>query len=296
MRLFQTKLIVLSFLLIIIFAANRHDGKAMFFLSNKETKNIQYNKIVGEIDKNESNWYLAWSDEFDYEGLPDSTKWGYDIGGHGWGNNEQQFYTFKDTLNAKVENGFLKIIARKQNKENRQYTSARLLTKGKADFKYGKIDIKAKLPGGKGVWPALWMLGDNISEAKWPLCGEVDIMEHVGHMPDSIFGSVHTKDYNHVMGTQNTKGIFIKNPYGEFHNYSIEWTPEKIEFFVDGKRYNYFINEKKGETKWPFDQKLFLILNVAIGGNWGGQFGVDDNICPATMEVDYVRVYQKKVY
>ena len=239
-----------------------------------------------------SGWKLTWSDEFNYKGFPDSTKWGYNTGGNGWGNNELQYYTAKDTLNAIVENGLLKIIARKQSKENRSYTSARLLTKGKVDFKYGRIETRSKLPAGRGTWPAIWMLGKNIDEAKWPLCGEIDIMEHVGYNKDSIFGAIHTEAYNHIKGTQKIKGIFINSPYDSFHVYSIDWTPEKIDFMMDGVVYNQITNKHLTTKEWPFDQPFFLIINLAIGGGWGGKMGVDENIFPAVMEVDYVRIYK----
>jgi beta-glucanase (GH16 family) len=235
---------------------------------------------------------LIWADEFNYKGLPDSTKWNYEVGGQGWGNNELQFYTANDSSNAFVQKGTLKIKALKQNKENRAYTSARLVTKGKAEFTYGKIEIRAKLPSGKGVWPAIWMLGKNIEQAGWPTCGEIDIMEHVGYMPDSVFGTIHTEAYNHMKGTQKGKGIFIKNPYTQFHIYTIDWTPEKIDFMVDGKLYNQIKNEHLTTKEWAFDQPFYLIMNLAIGGNWGGKMGVDDSICPAVMELDYVRIFK----
>ncbi len=240
-----------------------------------------------------NGWKLSWSDEFNKSGLPDSSKWSYNTGGHGWGNNELQYYTENDTLNAKVEAGVLKIIARKQIRENRQYTSARLITKNKAEFTYGKIEVSAKLPAGRGTWPAIWMLGKNRTEVGWPLCGEIDIMEHVGFNKDSVFGTIHTEAYNHMKRTQKGKGIFISNPYSEFHKYSIEWSPEKIDFMVDGKVYNTILNEHLTEKEWPFDQPFYLILNIAVGGSWGGQKGIDENIFPAVMEIDYVRVFQK---
>lgn len=289
MKLIQIKIFIGSIIVLFFLKTfNKINLNSNPFLSSTSSNIIAVNNI-----QTNNNWKLVWNDEFNYNGLPDSTKWTYDVGGNGWGNNELQYYTYKNLENAFVQNGVLKITARKQNKENNQYTSARLLTNNKNYFKYGKIEIRAKIPKGKGVWPAIWMLGQNIHKATWPLCGEIDIMEHVGHMPDSIFGSVHTKDYNHILKTQNTKGIFVKNIYSQFHNYAIEWSTQKIDFFLDGTLYNSFVNENKGETKWPFNQPFFLILNVAIGGNWGGQFGVDNNICPATMEVDFVRVYQK---
>ena len=238
-------------------------------------------------------WKLVWADEFNYTGLPDSTKWSFEVGGQGWGNNELQYYTDADTNNAVVKNGYLSITARREVKGKNQYTSARLITKGKKVFKYGKIEVRAKLPEGVGTWPAIWMLGDNINEVGWPDCGEIDIMEHVGFKKDSVFGSLHTKSFNHVIGTQITKGVFIKDPYQSFHIFSIEWSPKKIDFFLDHKKYLEFPNQYKTVDKWPFNQPFFMILNLAIGGNWGGQQGIDDSIFPATMQVDYVRVYKK---
>ncbi len=235
---------------------------------------------------------LFWSDEFNGKGLPDSTKWNYDIGGEGWGNNELQYYTKADTLNAKVNNGSLKIKVLKQKTKNNDYTSARLLTKGKADFLYGKIEIRAKLPAGRGLWPAIWMLGNNSSEVGWPKCGEIDIMEHVGFDKDSVFGTIHTEAYNHVKHTQKGKKIFIKNPYGEFHDYSIDWTPESIDFMVDGKIFNHFANEHNSINEWPFEHPFYLVMNIAVGGGLGGQKGIDENVFPGTMEVDYVRFYK----
>ncbi len=235
---------------------------------------------------------LKWSDEFNYTGLPDSSKWHYDVGGHGWGNNELQYYTAKDTATAKVENGVLKIIAQKQNKENREYISAKLLTRGKAEFQYGRIEVRAKLPSGRGTWPAIWMLGKNIKEAGWPACGEIDIMEHVGYNKDSIFGTIHTGSYNHVKGTQKGKGVFISDPYTQFHVYAIDWTAEKIDFLLDGVLYYRIVNEHLTVKEWPLDQPFYLILNLAIGGNWGGKFGVDDARFPAVMEVDWVRIFE----
>lgn len=241
-----------------------------------------------------NGWKLNWSDEFNYKGLPDSSKWAFDVGGHGGGNNELQYYTGRDTLNAKVENGVLKIIARKETKENKSYTSAKLVTDQTALFTYGRIEVRAKLPAGRGTWPAIWMLGKNIKEAGWPACGEIDIMEHVGYSKDSVFGTIHTESYNHMKGTQKGKSIFITEPYERFHVYAIEWTPEKMDFMMDGVVYNQIINEHKTSKEWPFDEPFYLILNLAIGGNLGGKYGVDDGIFPATMEIDWVRVYKSK--
>lgn len=249
---------------------------------------------IVSCNNKKDNWKLVWADEFDYTGLPDSTKWDYNVGGKGWGNRELQYYTYADTNNAVVRNGVLNITALKQIKDSNQYTSARLVTKGKQSFQYGKIEVRAKLPSGRGVWPAIWMLGDNIDSVNWPACGEIDIMEHVGFKKDSIFGSIHTKTFNHILGTQVTKGIFVNDPYDTFHIYSIEWTPEKIDFFLDNKQYLEFVNMHKTTDEWPFGQPFFIILNLAIGGNWGGQHGVDNLIFPTTMQIDYVRVYQNQ--
>jgi len=240
----------------------------------------------------DNDWKLYWAEEFNYTGLPDSTKWNYDVGGHGWGNNELQYYTKASSRNVEVSNGTLKLKAIQEKMDNRDYTSARILTKDKADFTYGKVEIRAKLPAGRGLWPAIWMLGSNINTVSWPDCGEIDIMEHVGFQKDSIFGTIHTKAYNHGIGTQKTKSIFIGDPYKSFHVYSIEWTPEHMNFYVDDALYNHFENEHKTTAEWPFDSSFFIILNLAIGGNWGGKEGVDKTIFPATMEVDYVRVYK----
>lgn len=243
-----------------------------------------------------SGWKLSWNDEFNYKGLPDSTKWNYDIGGHGWGNNELQYYTRASGKNVEVSNGSLKIRAIKEAIGNNEYTSAKLITKGKADFTYGRIEVRAKLPPGRGLWPAIWMLGSNIDKVDWPECGEIDIMEHVGFEKDSIFGTIHTKSYNHVINTQKVKKIFIADPYDNFHVYTIEWTPEKIDFYLDYTLYNHFENEHRTVAEWPFSLPFYLILNIAVGGNLGGQKGIDNSVFPAAMEVDYVRVYKQDAF
>lgn len=241
-----------------------------------------------------SGWRLVWSDDFNYTGLPDITKWNYDVGGHGWGNHELQYYTKDDTTTAVVYDGSLHIRAVKNTIiDTNKFFSARLLTKGRQTFHYGKIEVRAKLPKGRGLWPAIWMLGNNIDTAGWPACGETDIMEHVGFMPDSVFGSIHTTAFNHMIHTQRTKGLFIADPYTAFHTYAVDWTAEKISFFVDDKPYLEFSNTHNGNDEWPFDKPMFIILNLAVGGDWGGQQGVDDSIFPAEMQVDYVRVYQE---
>jgi beta-glucanase (GH16 family) len=238
-----------------------------------------------------SKMKLVWSDEFNYNGLPDDTKWNYDTGGHGWGNNELQFYTSKRLENARVENGHLIIEARKENLQGRKYTSARLITKGKGDWKYGRIEVRARIPKGIGSWPAIWMLA-SATPLKWPDDGEIDIMEHVGHNQGSVHASVHTKDYNHVIGTQKTDTIHVPDCSQQFHEYALDWTKDTIKVSVDDRVYFSFGNEHKVKGTWPFDTPFYLLLNIAVGGNWGGHKGVDDAIFPLKMEVDYVRVYQ----
>ncbi len=236
-------------------------------------------------------WNLVWSDEFNYNGLPDSSKWNYDVGGHGWGNNEAQYYTKNRKENARVENGHLIIEAIKESFEGKSYTSARLVTKGKGDWQYGKIEVKARLPIGLGTWPAIWMLG-SATPLKWPDDGEIDIMEHVGFDPGKIHASVHCKKYYHSIGTQKTANIMAPDFNEKFHTYAVEWNKENVKIFLDGKEYFSFSNEHSGYEAWPFDNKMHLLLNIAVGGNWGGMKGVDEKIWPQKMEIDYVRVYQ----
>ncbi|WP_346235999.1 glycoside hydrolase family 16 protein [Niabella insulamsoli] len=233
---------------------------------------------------------LVWSDEFNYTGQPDRSKWNFDIGNNkGWGNNELQYYTSK-TKNARVEKGRLIIEARKEDTLGFQYTSAKLVTRGKESWTYGKIEVRAKLPSGTGSWPAIWMLAENMKQ--WPDDGEIDIMEHVGYDRGWVHASVHCKNYNHVIGTQKTAKKKVDDASVAFHIYGLEWTKDSIIMSIDHQPYFSFANEKKGYKSWPFDQNMYLILNVAVGGNWGGQKGVDNKIFPAKMEIDYVRVYQ----
>ena len=240
---------------------------------------------------------LVWSDEFNVNGLPDSTKWGYDLGTGcpticGWGNHELQYYTSKVAKNARVENGMLIVEAHKETMPGATYSSARLVTKNKGDWKYGRIDVRAKLNVGLGSWPAIWMLPTDWKYGAWPMSGEIDIMENVGYWPDSIVGTVHTNAYNGMKGTQKTKGLGFKDLATAFHVYSIEWEASEIRFYIDNKLYNQFKNTGKSIDEWPFDQRFHVILNIAVGGDFGGKMGVDESIFPRRMTVDYVRVYQ----
>lgn len=233
----------------------------------------------------------VWADEFDYTGLPDSNKWGYDLGGSGWGNNELQYYT-NSTDNASVGAGTLKITARKEAKEGREYTSARLVSKNKGDFLYGRFEIKAKLPTGRGTWPAIWMLPTDWVYGSWPKSGEIDIMEHVGYDQNRVHITVHTEAYNHGKNTQKGQNKIIETASSDFHTYRVDWTPYAVRGYIDDQPVFQFVNEGKGFEVWPFDKRFHLLLNLAIGGDWGGAQGVDNTIFPQTMEVDYVRVYK----
>ena len=240
---------------------------------------------------------LIWSDEFGTSGLPDSTKWNYDLGTGcpnlcGWGNNELQFYTAHRSENARVENGVLIIEARREKwLENKQYTSARLVSKHKGDWTYGRIEARIKNPAGRGVWSAFWMLPTDWKYGGWPRSGEIDIMEHVGFKADSVFATAHTTSFTNSKGTENTKAFYLPDAESAFHVYAVEWRADRMDFFIDNVRYNTFVNQQKTVEEWPYDQRFHIILNFAVGGNWGAMKGVDENFWPRRMEVDYVRVY-----
>ncbi len=235
---------------------------------------------------------LVWNDEFNYDGALDDAKWDYDIGGDGWGNNESQYYT-NDSVNVRVNNGKMTIEAHYYENVTINYTSARVVTRYKGDWKYGRIEVKAKLPTGRGTWPAIWMLPTDWVYGGWPSSGEIDIMEHVGYDPTVIHGTVHTEAYNHKIGTQVGSQLKIPTAFSEFHIYAIEWDEEKIDFYVDDNKYFTFNNENKSFREWPFDKRFHLIMNIAIGGSWGGVQGIDNSMFPVKMDVDYARVYEK---
>lgn len=239
---------------------------------------------------------LLWSDEFNYTGSPDTTRWTYDIGNGcptlcGWGNAELQYYT-RDRNNIRVEDGKLIIEAHKQVGRKSQHTSAKIKTLKKASWKYAYVEVRAKLPQGRGTWPAIWMLPDTNVYGGWPASGEIDIMEHVGYDPGIVHGTVHTTDFNHMKGTQVGKQKEVVDFNTTFHNYAVNWTENRIEFYIDGVQYHVFKNNGTGSSAWPFDHPFHLILNIAIGGGWGGAKGIDESIWPQRMEVDYVRVYE----
>jgi len=233
---------------------------------------------------------LVWQDEFDGQGLPDASRWNNEVGLIR--NNERQFYTERRSENARLEGGRLVIEARKEAFQGAAYTSASLTSR--ANWTYGRIEVRAKLPKGRGTWPAIWTLGTNIGQVGWPACGEIDIMENVGFEPLRIHGSVHTAAYNHTKGTQKTATIDIGNPSEDFRVYAMEWYRDRIDVFADGQKYFTFRNEGTGSQVWPFDAAQYLLINLAIGGSWGGQKGIDDSKFPARYVVDYVRVYRQK--
>lgn len=232
---------------------------------------------------------LVWSDEFEKNGMPDTTYWNYELGDGcpnicGWGNNEEQIYT-NDNRNVRIENGRLIIEAIKLDS---QWTSARLTTRAKQSFAKGRIEFRAKLPTGIGTWPALWMLGESIGAEGWPDCGEIDIMEHVGRNAGVVQSALHTKS-----GSGNTinKGETQVDTYdSEFHIYGANWADDRIEFYVDEKVYYIYQPEVFDNSTWPFDKPFFIIMNIAMGGGLGGP--IDLSLSRAKMEVDYVRVFK----
>ncbi len=247
----------------------------------------------------EEEWSLVWADEFAGAGLPDPANWRYDIGGHGWGNQELQYYTAQRRQNARVENGLLVIEAHREPYQGRAYTSARLVSR--TAWTYGRFTVCARLPSGRGTWPAVWMLPTHNTyggDAYWPDNGEIDIIEHVGFEPDVVHASVHTRAYHHLLGNHKTAQFSVPTARSQFHVYTVEWTPKWIRGFVDDKLYFAFANERLTDPQadyrqWPFDHPFHLLLNLAVGGTWGGSRGVDETIWPQRLEIDYVRVYQR---
>ncbi|WP_395043900.1 family 16 glycosylhydrolase [Flavobacterium sp.] len=226
---------------------------------------------------------LVWSDEFNTDGAPDTSKWNYDIGSGGWGNSELQYYT-NSSNNVIVQGGNLKITAKAQLLSGSNYTSARLKSENKFEFHYGKVEFRAKMPTGGGTWPALWMLGQNYATNTWPSCGEIDVMEHRGNIPNVIHGTLHYPGHSGGNGITNT--TTIADASTQFHIYKAIWTSNSIKFYVDDQLYHSFLNT----STTPFNSDFFLILNVAMGGTFGG--AIDPAFVQSSMEVDYVRVYQ----
>lgn len=234
---------------------------------------------------------LVMSEEFDVNGAPNPNLWSYNIGtgNNGWGNNEKQYYTDRPQ-NIIVENGNLKITARRELYLGSAFTSARILTKGKLEQKYGRIEARIKLPLGQGLWPAFWMLGANSDTVTWPACGEIDIMEYLGNSPTKIFGTVHGPGYSG--GESISKNFFLSNSRfdTDFHVFGIEWDENNINFYVDDFLYH-SVTPSDVPGEWVFNQSFYLILNVAVGGNLPGSPNAETPF-PQSMLVDYIRIYE----
>lgn len=236
---------------------------------------------------------LVWSDEFDGTAV-NTDNWTFETGSGGWGNNELQNYT--SGANSEIQDGILTITAEKLNDDKLagSYTSSRMITSGKKEFTYGRMEIRAKLPSGRGIWPAIWMLGADIGSTGWPACGEIDIMEYVGYQPNTVHATVHTSAGYGSNGSGSSKPL--ETAEEEFHIYGLFWTEKELVFYTESPEnvtHRYAPASKTIES-WPFDKPQFFILNVAVGGNWGGAQGIDNSIFPQSMQVDYVRVYQEK--
>lgn len=270
-----------------------HSLKFDLLLEHRPSDEILTQEMDGE------EWNLVWSDEFDGQGLPDTSKWTFDLGDWGWGNNELQYYTAYQLKNARQEDGHLLIEAHKED-GGHAWTSARLTTRGKVAFRYGKIEFRAKVPVERGNWAAGWTLGNSyVDEKSWPYCGEIDILETVGFELDDVTGdgkahaSVHCGAYYFKIGNQRTAETAVANMHDAFHTYGIIWTPERIEAYVDDQPYFEYADTST-ELAWPFDEAQNLILNLAMGGGWGGAQGLDSTITKQQYVLDYVRVYARQ--
>lgn len=236
---------------------------------------------------------LVLSEEFDTDGAPNPTVWGYDIGrgpnGDGWGNQELQYYTDRSS-NVRVENGILRITAQQESFQGAAFTSARLLTKNLFEQQYGRFEARIQLPSGQGIWPAFWMLGADIDENPWPAAGEIDIMEFRGQNPTTLIGSVHGPGYS--AGNAISKEYELQNDRFDtgFHIFGIEWSPEAVNFYVDDVLYNQ-ITPEDVTGEWVFNKPFFILMNVAVGGSFVGAPNAETNF-PQTMLIDYVRVYE----
>ena len=251
--------------------------------------NAIYNETLPE------GWTLVWNDEFNSPEI-DLSRWNFEIWGPGVVNNEEQAYTARNE-NAYIEDGKLIIQALKENYNGAEYSSARMTTKNKGDWTYGRMEVRAKLPTGLGTWPAFWMMPTNSVYGGWPNSGEIDILEHVGCDSGNIHGSIHCNEYNHAdntgqTGTLNNILATTGSNIDEFHTYSIVWNENSINWYVDNINYFTYNKSEDNYTSWPFDKNFYIILNLAIGGNWGGICSFDSTTFPQLFEIDYVRVYQ----
>ena len=239
-----------------------------------------------------TGYSMAWQDEFSGTSL-DLTSWGFDVGGGGWGNNELQYYTNNRPENIYLDNGKLIIQAKKEAFSGREYTSSRIISKGKREFTFGRIDIRAKLPVAKGLWPALWMLGKKIDQTSWPACGEIDIMELVGTNPNKVHGTLHWGNNTATHQSFGTSYALTSGTYADkFHVFTLVWEADKMEIFMDDISYYKFDKSRIGAYPYPFNESFFLIFNVAVGGDWPGSPDATTTF-PQQMVVDYVRVFKK---
>lgn len=251
--------------------------------------------VLTTVSCSKDKWKLVWEDEFEGATL-DSTKWTAYVGDGcpglcGFGNNELQYYSDR-TENVAIKDGKLIITALSDSIKDSAYSSAKLITKDKGEWKYGRFEVMAKVPAGKGNWPAIWMLPSKNKYGGWPRSGEIDIMETVGYDPGNVHGTVHTQSFNHMIGTQKGDSVLVEDFSQAFHLYAVEWYEDKIDFFIDDEKYHTFANTGVSTDDWPFDHPYYLILNIAIGGSWGGKYGVANDVFPNRMEIDYVRVYE----
>ena len=267
----------------------------ILFITCQEPKSSEKQPVVNEWDK--EGWALVWNDEFDAPAL-NLEKWSYEIGGHGWGNNELQYYSDDDST-AFIRDGKLVLRADIVPQGTgsavnlRYFSSARLRTSGKGDWRYGRIEVKAKLALGQGIWPAIWMLPTDWMYGGWPESGEIDIMEHVGYDPGRVHGSIHTGSYNHKINTQRGGSKLLDKISSKFYVYAIEWYEDRIDFLIDDAKYFSFQNDGKNDfNTWPFNQRFHLLINIAVGGDWPGSPDETTQF-PTEMEVEYVRVYEK---
>lgn len=269
----------------------KYDIELQTTKNRKTFSSVQNVSITKDDPDYLSSFVLAWSDEFDGTKV-NSSNWTFETGATGWGNNELQNYTNGD--NTKVEKGNLVITAKKVNDNTAvgSYTSARMISKGKQKFTYGKMEIRAKLPSGKGICPAIWMLGANFESVGWPACGEIDIMEYVGYQPNTVHATVHTSAGFADNGSGSSKTL--ETAEEEFHVYGMLWTEKEMIFYTDAPENvtHRYAPANKTDENWPFNKPQFFILNIAVGGNWGGAQGIDNSIFPQSMKIDYIRVYQ----
>ncbi len=237
------------------------------------------------------NYKLLWQDTFEKEGNLDPDIWTIETGGHGFGNNESQFYTNQEK-NIFVKDQMLHIAAHKEAYEHRNYTSAKISTYQKKHIRYGRIEVEAKLPKGKGTWPAIWLLGENKKEAGWPLCGEIDLIEHIGRRPGQFHFSLHSKSFNHRKNNHLTYVYEDLSLLEGFQIFSIDWDEKQISFYINNKLMATFKKSNGASIEdWPFDQPFYLIINLAIGGHWGGD--IDDQIFPVELQIKSVKVYER---